>query len=231
MEALVKEGEPLNVDERNLLSIAFKNVVGIRRASWRFVLMSEQREEAQGVTHHVELIRGFRRKIEGELEPTCLKIIRLVDEYLLPNSQDADAKIVYHKMKGDYYRYLAEFIEGDKKKETASAACESYRVASELAQELLLPTHPLRLGLALNFSVFHYEILNSAEQACQLAKEAFDDAVRALDSSEQDDGTIESNELYQDAELIMQLLRDNLTFWQNDLTMTQHQVNKEEDAS
>ena len=65
------------------------------------------------------------------------------------------------------------------------------------------PTHPIRLGLALNFSVFYYEILNSPERACHLAKQAFDDAIAELDSLNEDS--------YKDSTLIMQLLRDNLT--------------------
>jgi len=69
----------------------------------------------------------------------------------------------------------------------------------------LTPTHPIRLGLALNFSVFYYEILNSPDRACHLAKQAFDDAIAELDSL--------SEESYRDSTLIMQLLRDNLTLW------------------
>merc|ERR1712036_183900 len=75
----------------------------------------------------------------------------------------------------------------------------------DVAQTELTPTHPIRLGLALNFSVFHYEILNSPDRACHLAKQAFDDAIAELDSL--------SEESYRDSTLIMQLLRDNLTLW------------------
>jgi 14-3-3 protein epsilon len=74
-----------------------------------------------------------------------------------------------------------------------------------VAQTELTPTHPIRLGLALNFSVFYYEILNSPDRACHLAKQAFDDAIAELDSL--------SEESYRDSTLIMQLLRDNLTLW------------------
>lgn len=74
-----------------------------------------------------------------------------------------------------------------------------------MAQTELTPTHPIRLGLALNFSVFYYEILNSPDRACHLAKQAFDDAIAELDSL--------SEESYRDSTLIMQLLRDNLTLW------------------
>lgn len=77
--------------------------------------------------------------------------------------------------------------------------------ATDVAQGELLPTHPIRLGLALNFSVFYYEILNSPDRACHLAKQAFDDAIAELDSL--------SEESYRDSTLIMQLLRDNLTLW------------------
>jgi len=79
---------------------------------------------------------------------------------------------------------------------------EAYKAATEVAQTDLAPTHPIRLGLALNFSVFYYEILNSPDQACHLAKQAFDDAIAELDTL--------SEESYKDSTLIMQLLRDNL---------------------
>jgi hypothetical protein len=81
------------------------------------------------------------------------------------------------RRKGDYHRYLAEFALGDKRKESADKSLEAYKAASEIAVTDLAPTHPIRLGLALNFSVFYYEIMNSPDQACHLAKQAFDDAI------------------------------------------------------
>ena len=106
---------------------------------------------------------------------------------------------------GDYHRYLAEFATGDKRKESADKSLEAYKAASDVAVTELPPTHPIRLGLALNFSVFYYEILNSPDRACHLAKQAFDDAIAELDTL--------SEESYKDSTLIMQILRDNLTLW------------------
>ena len=83
---------------------------------------------------------------------------------------------------GDYHRYLAEFATGDKRKESADKSLEAYKAASDVAVTELPPTHPIRLGLALNFSVFYYEILNSPDRACHLAKQAFDDAIAELDT-------------------------------------------------
>lgn len=110
---------------------------------------------------------------------------------------------------GDYHRYLAEFATGDKRKDSADKSLEAYKAASEVAVTELPPTHPIRLGLALNFSVFYYEILNSPDRACHLAKQAFDDAIAELDTL--------SEESYKDSTLIMQLLRDNLTLWTSDM--------------
>jgi 14-3-3 protein epsilon len=104
--------------------------------------------------------------------------------------------------KGDYHRYLAEFATGDKRKQSADKSLEAYQAATEVASTDLAPTHPIRLGLALNFSVFYYEILNSPDKACQMAKTSFDEAIAELDTL--------SEESYKDSTLIMQLLRDNL---------------------
>ncbi len=79
-------------------------------------------------------------------------------------------------------------------------------------------THPIRLGLALNYSVFYYEILNSPDHACKLAKLAFDNAIADLDSLEEDE--------YRDSATIMQLLRDNLTLWTSDLAVNTKDENE-----
>ncbi|KAH8149052.1 uncharacterized protein LAJ45_07028 [Morchella importuna] len=205
MKEVAKLGGELTVDERNLLSVAYKNVVGTRRASWRIISSIEQKEETKGSDKHVGKIREYRQKIETELEQVCGDVLNVLDESLIPKAESGESKVFYHKMKGDYHRYLAEFASGDKRKEAAHAAHEAYKNATDVAQTELTPTHPIRLGLALNFSVFYYEILNSPDRACHLAKQAFDDAIAELDSL--------SEESYRDSTLIMQLLRDNLTLW------------------
>ncbi|CCC11592.1 unnamed protein product [Sordaria macrospora k-hell] len=205
MKEVAKLGGELTVDERNLLSVAYKNVVGTRRASWRIISSIEQKEESKGSEKHVAIIKQYRQKIETELETVCKDVLEVLDESLIPNAATGESKVFYHKMKGDYHRYLAEFASGEKRKNAATAAHEAYKSATDVAQTELTPTHPIRLGLALNFSVFYYEILNSPDRACHLAKQAFDDAIAELDSL--------SEESYRDSTLIMQLLRDNLTLW------------------
>ncbi|PVH95013.1 14-3-3 protein [Periconia macrospinosa] len=205
MKEVAKIGGELTVDERNLLSVAYKNVVGTRRASWRIISSIEQKEESKGSDKHVNTIREYRKKIEEELEQVCQDVLNVLDDSLIPKAESGESKVFYHKMKGDYHRYLAEFASGEKRKVAATAAHEAYKSATDVAQTELTPTHPIRLGLALNFSVFYYEILNSPDRACHLAKQAFDDAIAELDSL--------SEESYRDSTLIMQLLRDNLTLW------------------
>lgn len=206
------QNNELSVEERNLLSVAYKNVIGARRASWRIISSIEQKEESKGNEAHVKKIREYRAVVERELSDICKSILELLDTHLIPNSSTDESKVFYLKMKGDYHRYLAEFKTGDDRKEAAEHTLVAYKAAQDLAEQPhggLAPTHPIRLGLALNFSVFYYEILNSPERACRLAKQAFDDAIAELDSL--------GEESYKDSTLIMQLLRDNLTLWTSDI--------------
>jgi 14-3-3 protein epsilon len=204
MKAVAVLSVELSIEERNLLSVAYKNVIGSRRASWRVISSIE----AKGEGDKLSLITGYKRKIEDELETICADILRIIKDFLIPNSASDEGKVFYHKMKGDYHRYLAEFQQNDARKESSGNALEAYNNAFECAKSTLPPTHPIRLGLALNFSVFYYEILNSPDRACHLAKQAFDDAIAELDTL--------SEESYKDSTLIMQLLRDNLTLWTSD---------------
>ncbi len=81
-------------------------------------------------------------------------------------------QVFYLKMTADYYRYLVEF---DPQEANKTQAHQHYHEAMQIAQAELLPTHPIRLGLALNFSVCHYEILGNPKEACELAKKSFDE--------------------------------------------------------
>lgn len=208
----------LTVEERNLLSVAFKNSVGARRASLRIVASVEQKQKKRKADQgddkqevnqtYSQLATEYRTDVEKELDEICGKLLNLVDENLLKiENSSSESQVFYNKMKGDYYRYLAEFSPSEKKAEIESAR-RSYEQATTIATSELSPTHPIRLGLALNFSVFYFEILANSTKACQMAQNAFDEAIKALDQC--------IEEHYRDSTLIMQLLRDNLTLWQSD---------------
>uniref|UniRef100_A0A669F3Z8 Tyrosine 3-monooxygenase/tryptophan 5-monooxygenase activation protein, beta polypeptide a n=1 Tax=Oreochromis niloticus TaxID=8128 RepID=A0A669F3Z8_ORENI len=201
MKAVTEQGAELSNEERNLLSVAYKNVVGARRSSWRVISSIEQKTE--GNEKKQQMARDYRVKIEGELQEICNDVLSLLDKFLIPNASQAESKVFYLKMKGDYFRYLSEVASGDSKKNTVENSQMAYQDAFDISKKEMQPTHPIRLGLALNFSVFYYEILNSPEQACSLAKQAFDEAIAELDTLNEDS--------YKDSTLIMQLLRDNLT--------------------
>jgi 14-3-3 protein epsilon len=212
----------LTVEERNLLSVAYKNVIGSRRASWRIISSIEQKEESKGNKGHVEKLRQYRGKIEEELGGICKDILQVLAEQLIPTASTSEGKVFYYKMKGDYYRYLAEFSLGDSRREAADESLSAYEEASKISLKDLSPTHPIRLGLALNFSVFYYEILQSPQKACELAKKAFDEAIAELDTLSEDS--------YKDSTLIMQLLRDNLTLWTTDLQEEEKAVEEKSEA-
>merc|ERR1712151_992788 len=97
------------------------------------------------------------------------------------------------------------FRDGDAKEKAGESARAAYQEAADVAEKDLAVTHPIRLGLALNFSVFMYEVLAEPDKACKMARTAFEDAIAELDNVAEDS--------YKDSTLIMQLLRDNLTLW------------------
>uniref|UniRef100_A0A2K6M9U9 14-3-3 domain-containing protein n=1 Tax=Rhinopithecus bieti TaxID=61621 RepID=A0A2K6M9U9_RHIBE len=175
MKSVTEQRAELSSEERNLFSLACKNVVGTRRSSWGVVSNIEQKTE------------GAEKKQQ--------MILSLLEKFLIPNASQAESKVFYLKMKGDYYRIV-------------DPSQQAYQEAFETSKKEMQPTHPIRLDLALNFSVFYYEILNSPEKACCLAKTAFDEAIAELDTL--------SEESYKDSRLIMHLLRDNLTLWTSD---------------
>jgi len=204
MKQVVNEGKELSVEERNLLSVAFKNSVGSRRTAWRALSSIEQKDEQKG-GKHLALLKDYKKKIEGELTALCQDILTLLESKLVPTAKSGEGKVFYYKMIGDYHRYTAEYASGDQHKKASDGALKAYKQASEIAGAELKTTHPIRLGLALNFSVFYYEVISDSKEACKLAKTAFDEAIADIDQL--------GEEEYKDSTTIMQLIRDNLTLW------------------
>jgi len=202
----------LTADERNLLSVAYKNITNRLRSSWRIVdtLEKMQASRSSPTSRQLFLLRHQRDRIESELTGVCKDIVLILDTQLLPAAQRGEETVFYSKMKGDYYRYLAEFARQDEKDKFAELSLTAYKLAYQHSMSTLAAVHPVRLGVALNFSVFYHDVRKSPERACHLAKSAFDDAISSLDTSG------ESQNL-QDSLMILQLLRDDLTLWAEEM--------------
>nr|XP_012571046.1 14-3-3-like protein [Cicer arietinum]XP_027190675.1 14-3-3-like protein [Cicer arietinum] len=201
------DNEELTVEERNLLSVAYSHVIGARRASRR-IISSIETDESRGNEDH-DIIRDYRSKLESEVVNICDDILNLLESHLIPSAFSGDSKVLYLKMKADYLRYLAELKTGAELKLAADTTIATYKSAQDIANAELPPTHPLRLGLALNFGVFYYEILESPVQAYFIGKKALDEAKSKL--------KFVGKESLQKSTSIMKCLSDNLIIWTSEL--------------
>ena len=122
MKVVAQCNQELSVEERNLISVAYKNAVGSRRASWRIISSVEQKEASKGNTQNVDMAKAYRIRVETELHRICEEILSLIDNSLIPTSSSGECKVFYYKMKGDYFRYIAEFTEGEGKTGAANSA-------------------------------------------------------------------------------------------------------------
>jgi 14-3-3 protein epsilon len=208
-EMLKSRDKDLNGDERNLLSIAYKNSVSSRRTALRTIMAYETKEKKKDSSNFLPYIQEYRKKVEDELTKKCQNVIKAIDTQLLKKAEDDEAKVFYIKMKGDYNRYIAEYAAGDLKTKVAEDALNAYNEASTIAKSLPV-LNPIALGLALNFSVFYYEVKNDHETACKIASEAIDKADKELPNIDED---AEEN---RDTVSIVNLLKENLEMWKSE---------------
>ncbi|KAG8383589.1 hypothetical protein BUALT_Bualt04G0029500 [Buddleja alternifolia] len=138
MDSLVvaSGGSELSVEERNLLSVAYKNVIGSLRAAWRIVSSIEQKEEGRKNDDHVVLVKDYRSKVEKELSQVCAGILKVLADYLIPSAASSESKVFYLKMKGDYHRYMAEFKAGNERKEAAEDTMLAYKAAQAFEEAI-----------------------------------------------------------------------------------------------
>nr|XP_045009405.1 14-3-3 protein theta-like [Jaculus jaculus] len=203
MKAMTEQGAGLTNEERNLLSVAYKNVVEGSQVRPRVIASIEQKTNTSD--KKLQPIKDCWEKVESELRSICTTVLELLGKYLIANATNPESKVFYLKMKGDYFQYFAEVACGDDHKQTIDNSQGAYQEAFDISEKEMQPTRPIRLGLPLNFSVFYCELLNNPELACTLAEMAFDEAIAEPDTLNEDS--------YKNSALIMPLLRDNSTLW------------------
>jgi len=199
-----KSGEDFTVDERNLLSVGFKNLIGSQRGAIRTIGAIEQNPK---YTKFGDALQVYKRKIEAELYDQCIKIVTTVKDSCLKLAQDEESKAFFQKMIGDYYRYVAESAKGDQLEKVKTGALEGYEAARKHSDNLNA-CNPIRLGLALNFSVFQYEVMNNHKNACELGEKALSEALEKIDDVDE--------ETFRDAKSIIELLKENLSLWKEE---------------
>jgi 14-3-3 protein epsilon len=209
MKRVVQVGGELTEEEKNLLSVAYKSVITQRRSAFRTVAALEGRANDQPAI--AEIIRSFKTRLEVEVGEICTDIFELLERHLIPRTTDNESIVCYLKLKADYHRYWVEVCPSGAQIE---AAGDAYARASTYADQLPV-AHPVRLGLALNYSVYHYEIIKDHEKGYQHAKTAFYDAVEEIEALNDD--------MYRESATIMSLLRDNLGTWAEALGKDQDQ--------
>ena len=194
----------LSKEERNILCSGYKYIISDKRNSLRILNNIEKRN-----TYQLAYIKEIRENIEKELYQILLDIEKMLDKYLIPNALDIENKVFYLKLKADFMRYKCEISYGKELDDIISKTEKIYKEANDIANKELMISNSTRLGLALNYSVFFYDIKKMKEEAINIAKNAFDDAMKILDNLEISKA--------KDTLLIIQMLKENLIFWCNEI--------------
>ena len=201
---LQEKGAEINGDERNLLSVAFKNLISSKRTALRTITAIEQNPK---YTQFGGQLAAYKKKLEDALYKDCDNIINLVKTKVLQNGRTTqdEPRAFFVKLIGDYYRYIAEAATGDRFETVKQEALKAYSEANGIT---LPPCNPIRLGLALNFSVFYYEVMKDQKKACELADSSLQAALDKIDEL--------GEEEFRDAKSIIELLKENLSLWREE---------------
>ncbi|KAL3115046.1 hypothetical protein niasHT_016147 [Heterodera trifolii] len=202
---LIKLDPNLNPEERILLSTAYKGAMASRRSSWRGLVSIEERTGASLSDAQQQVLENYREKVQNELVNTCQELLTCIDEVLFPKASDVEQKVFYLKMKADYYRYMAEVATDEDRSVVVELAKGAYLKAMETAGDKIPATHPTRLGLALNYSVFNYEILNSVTEARKVIQTALDLANAEIPKLKEP--------LSEEAEGNLRVMKENMDLW------------------
>ena len=203
-ELIKKKKEDLTKEEKNIFYKSFKYVVNSKRSAWLSVNYLEEKEKND---ERMEIIKNYKNIIEKDILDICKNVITLINNFLISKTVLDESKMFFLKMKGDYYRYLCEFKTLNENKNYLDESEKNYKNAIELSQNISW-IGTIKLGLYLNYSVFIYEIKKDTKKAIQIAKEAVKSAKKYSDKIKEEED--------KDAEITIQVLKENINYWEED---------------
>jgi 14-3-3 protein epsilon len=202
IEQIIKsKKEDLNAEERQLFHSSYKHIITSIRASCNKINEIYENEKKKD-SKSLKLIQKLKESLEQELKETCVRMLELIDKYLINKASSPDSRVLYFKLKGDYNRYLAMFFSDNNN--YSSTALVAYTKATEEAESLSC-INPIKIDLALSFSVFYYDVLKNAEEAINVATEALNEGIDKLEKIDDQD--------MKDATASLQMLKDNIDNW------------------
>jgi 14-3-3 protein epsilon len=205
MKRVVALNPVLSVNERNLLAVAYKNRLNIHRNGLRIMSAIGQHDDGTVTSWRVAQVAAVRSKVIDELNTLCLDFVNMIEQTLLPVTRDDESRMFFEKLRGDYYRYICETSTDDQLAQMTANARKAYEDAIEIGKATQSLATPGFLGLVLNYTVFLNEVVGSRVEATELAKKTYLEASTLIDN--------ESEESYSEATMLLQILRDNITNW------------------
>ena len=208
MEEIAKSKKnDLSIEEINLLTISFNNQITKKLNQIKILNKVIAKDELTN-SKYLKTDTNIRDIIQRDINDICNKMINLCDNYLLNKTEKNETKILYLKLRGQYYRYLSDVSENEQQKDANKNAINSFNEAFELIDNLSV-TNPIRLGFILNYAIFQYEFLNDIDTAIKITKENFEIGINQLEK-------VNDNNEYQNASSILMLLKQNIDMWNNE---------------
>ena len=206
LKPVMKEkGATLSIEERNLLSVAFKNLISGQRTAIRTITAIEQNPKYQKFGG---ALGTYKQKIIDEMHRNCDEIIASIKADIIGGASEDESKAFFLKMIGDYCRYISESATDAKLESCKTDALKAYEEAQAICEKSIAPCNSTRLGLALNFSVFYYEVIQDKKKAIELGEKALQDALDKLEELDEDG--------FRDAQSIIELLKENISLWKDE---------------
>ena len=208
IKEFIKLNPKIEKEECDIISTGFKNMISDKRASW-FTLNSMEHKEKKKKRNTVKEIKEIKNHIENEIRETCKELQDLVDKELLPKNEEDEILVFLYKLKADYFRYICEFAEGNEYQDNLIKAEEYYKKAYEIADKKLPIINCNRVSVALNYSIFLYETKKDKKSGFDIAQNTFKESMKFIDDLEKPK--------YRDTLLIIQLLKENIIFWNSEM--------------
>ena len=208
IKEFIKLNPKIEKEECDIISTGFKNMISDKRASW-FTLNSMEHKEKKKKRNTVKEIKEIKNHIENEIRETCKELQDLIDKELLAKNEEDEILVFLYKLKADYFRYICEFAEGNEYQDNLIKAEEYYKKAYEIADKKLPIINCNRVSVALNYAIFLYETKKDKKSGFDIAQNTFKESMKFIDDLEKPK--------YRDTLLIIQLLKENIIFWNSEM--------------